>query len=730
MIHSMELELGGRTLSIETGRMAKQADGAVFVRYADTAVLVTVVGAKEAIEDRGFFPLQVEYREKAYAAGKIPGGFFKREGRPGEKEILSARLVDRPIRPLFPPEFLHEVQVMITVLSSDQENDADVLGLIGAASALCISDIPFSTPLGAVRVGYSSGHFIMNPTFSQLEESDLDIVVTGSAESILMVEGKAKEISEQELLQAIRFGHESIQRIIELERELITVCGKPKREVTPVEVNEELLQAVKDLSLDRVRQANALPDKEQRQKAIDDTVDSVIEELTERFPECEKIMTSLVFEIEKQDMRRMILEENRRVDGRGLNEVRPVSCEVGVLPRTHGSALFTRGQTQSLAVATLGTKMDEQRIDDLIGESWKSYMLHYNFPPFSVGEVRPIRGPGRREIGHGALAERAIEPMIPCDEDFPYTIRIVSDVLESNGSSSMATVCAGTLALMDAGVPIKDVVAGIAMGLVKENERVEILTDILGVEDHLGDMDFKVTGTRKGITAFQMDIKMSGISYELLEAALEKAHTGRLHILDIMTQTISKPRPDLSIYAPRISILKIPVEKIGEVIGPGGKMIRSIQEQTEAKIDIDDDGTITVAAHDLEMGQKAVNLIKSVVEEPEIGRTYTGVVKKITNFGAFVEFMPGKEGLVHISDLEHHRVNRVEDVVSLGDEILVKVISIDPLGKVKLSRKAALGSPRGSSPRGGQPRGGSTRGYPSGRKPEPSKRRYSSSGDR
>ena len=700
MVHSTEMELGGRILSIETGKIAKQADGAVFVRYADTAILATVVAAKEAADDRGFFPLQVEYREKAYAAGKIPGGFFKREGRPGEKEILSARLIDRPIRPLFPPEFTYEVQVMITVLSSDQENDADVLGLIGASTALCISDIPFTTPIGAVRVGLIGGKYIINPTFSQLDESDLDIVVAGSAESILMVEGKAKEISEEALLSAIRFGHETVQGIIEHERELIVVCGKSKRDVPQFDISEELIQTVKELSLERIRQANTLPDKEQRQKGIDDTVEYVTGQLAERFPDSDKIMAKLIYEIEKEDMRRMILDEKRRVDGRALDEIRPITCEVGVLPRTHGSALFTRGQTQSLAVATLGTKMDEQRIDDLVGESWKSYMLHYNFPPFSVGEVRPIRGPGRREIGHGALAERSIEPMIPTDEVFPYTIRIVSDVLESNGSSSMATVCAGTLSLMDAGVPIKNMVAGIAMGLIKENDQAEILSDILGIEDHLGDMDFKVTGSHRGITAFQMDIKMSGITYELLTKALERARLGRIHILDIMAQTISKPRPELSVYAPRISVIKIPVEKIGEIIGPGGKMIRSITEQTGAKIDIDDDGTVTVAADDLESGQKAVEFIKSITAEPEIGKIYTGTVKKTTSFGAFVEFMPGKEGMVHISDLDRHRVNRVEDAVRVGDEITVKVINIDPLGKVKLSRKATLGSPPGH-PRGG-----------------------------
>lgn len=711
MIHRTEMDLGGRTLSLETGRMAKQADGAVFVRYADTAVLATVVAAKEAAEDRGFFPLQVEYREKAYAAGKIPGGFFKREGRPGEKEILSARLVDRPIRPLFPPEFMCEVQIMITVLSSDQENDADVLGLIGAATALNISDVPFTTPIAAVRVGKIGGEYVVNPTFSQLEESELDIIISGSDVSILMVEGRAKEISEDDMLRAIRFGHENIQRIIDLQRELISTCGVPKREVPAPEVNEDLQQAVRDLCLERVRQANAIPDKEQRQNAIDETINVVIDQLSEQFPDSEKIITSMVYDIEKQEMRRLILDEGHRVDGRSLDEIRPISCDIGILPRTHGSALFTRGQTQSLAVATLGTKMDEQRIDDLLGESWKSYMLHYNFPPFSVGEVRPIRGTSRREIGHGALAERSIASMIPSDEIFPYTIRIVSDVLESNGSSSMATVCAGTLALMDAGVPIKEMVAGIAMGLIKEDDRIAILTDILGIEDHLGDMDFKVTGTRNGITGFQMDIKMSGISYELLEEALNKSKAGRLYILDIMSQTIAEPRPELSKYAPRITLIKIPVEKIGEVIGPGGKMIRRIIEQSGAKIDIEDDGTVTVAATEPESSQRAVELIESIVAEPEIGKVYSGVVKKTTNFGAFIEFMPGKEGMVHISDLEWHRVNQVEDVVKVGDEVTVKVIGIDPLGKVKLSRKATLPSSR--KPSDQYKAGGQKRRYPS-----------------
>jgi len=695
MIHRSELELGGRTLSIETGRMAKQADGAVFVQYADTAILATVVATKKSAADRGFFPLSVEYREKAYAAGKIPGGFFKREGRPGEKEILSARLVDRPIRPLFPKEFMSEVQIMISVLSSDQENDADVLGLIGAATALNISDIPFTTPIGAVRVGKIDGQFLVNPTFSQLEESELEIIIAASDESILMVEGKAREVAEEDLLDAIRFGHTNIQHIIERERELVVACGVPKREIPPVEINEELVEAVKNLGLERVHEANTIPDKDQRQQAMDIIIDEVIEKLSEEYPESEKIITNVIREYEKQDMRRLILDENRRVDGRGLDDIRPITCEVSVLPRTHGSALFTRGQTQSLAVATLGTKMDEQRIDDLLGQSWKSYMLHYNFPPFSVGEVRPIRGTSRREVGHGALAERSIEPMIPADETFPYTIRIVSDVLESNGSSSMATVCAGTLALMDAGVPIKEMVAGIAMGLVKEDDRIAILTDILGIEDHLGDMDFKITGSTNGITGFQMDIKMKGISYELLEQALKKARAGRLFILETMAQTISEPRPELSKYAPRITLVKIPVEKIGEVIVPGGKIIRSIIEQSGAKIDIEDDGTVTVAATEPESSRKAIELIESIVAEPEIGKIYSGIVKKTTNFGAFIEIMPGKDGMVHISDLEWHRVNQVEDVLNVGDETMVKVIGIDPAGKVKLSRKATLEPPKG-----------------------------------
>lgn len=690
MIYKLDMELAERILSIETGKVAKQADGAVVVRYGDTMVLVTAVAAKEPAEVRDFLPLTVEYREKAYAAGKIPGGFFKREGRPSEKEITSARLVDRPIRPLFPKGFRNEVQIVVMVLSYDQENDPDVLGLIGASVALSISGIPFLGPIGAVRVGKVYGDLVINPTSSQLDESDMDIVVATTSDSTLMLEGKAREVSEDELLEAIRFGHEAAKGIIDLQKELVQLCGKPRWEVSPEEKDGRLVELVRGLCLNRIRLANTIAGKEERQAAIDEAVEEVVERLSMEYPDREETIASIVKEIEREEVRRMILEEKRRIDGRGLTEVRPITCEVGVLPRTHGSGLFSRGQTQSLAVTTLGTKMDEQRIDDLEGESWKSYMLHYNFPPFSVGEVRPIRGPGRREIGHGALAERAIEPMIPSDEVFPYTIRIVSDILESNGSSSMATICAGSLSLMDAGVPVKNGVAGIAVGLVRKDDRAEILTDILGLEDRFGDMDFKVAGSEHGITAIQVDIKTPGISYDIIKEALERAREGRLYVLDMMERTISKPKAEISVYAPRIISFKVDLNKIGDIIGPGGRTIRAITEQTGATIDIGDDGTVTIASADQAAGKRALELVKGIVEEPEVGRIYSGTVKRVANFGAIVEIMPGKDGLVHISDLDFRRIDRVEDVVNVGDEILVKVIGINPQGKIKLSRKAVL----------------------------------------
>ncbi|MEW6685412.1 MAG: polyribonucleotide nucleotidyltransferase [Candidatus Edwardsbacteria bacterium] len=691
MIHKLDLESGGRILSLETGKVAKQADGAVTVRYGDTVVLVTAVASDEVSEEQDFFPLQVEYREPSYAAGRIPGGFFKREGRPREKEILSARLIDRPLRPLFPESFRHEVQIVAMVLSSDQENDSDVLAMIGASAALGISDIPFFGPIGAVRIGKLNGEFVVNPTFTQLDISLLDLTVAGTAESITMVEGGAKEISEEEILKALSLAQQEIQKIVKIQEELISVCGKPKRGIVPEIVIPELVKAVEELTLEEIRIANTLPAKEQRQTAIRSIIEKANTFLKEKFPEQEGKIKEIVEEIQKRDLRRMILEEGKRADGRNLSEIRLISCEVGVLPRTHGSALFSRGETQSLAVTTLGTASDEQIVEDLEGESSKSYMLHYNFPPFSVGEVRPIRGPGRREIGHGALAERAVAPVIPSEDVFPYTIRVVSDILESNGSSSMASVCGASLSLMDAGVPIKSNVAGIAMGLVVEDEKVAILSDIMGLEDHLGDMDFKIAGTKEGITALQLDIKIKGLKLEILRKALEQAHTGRMHILETMERTLAKPRDELSIYAPRIISIMIPKDKIGDVIGPGGKVIRAIQEETGTKIEIEDDGKVTIAGVGGEGTKKALRKIEELTAVPEVGKIYRGKVKRLTSFGAFVEFLSGQEGLVHISELERRRVERVEDVIKEGEEVLVKLIKIDEQGRYNLSRKQALG---------------------------------------
>jgi len=683
-------DIGGKNLSIETGKVARQANGATIVRLGDTMILATVVEAKPLDEERDFFPLLVDYREKAYAAGKIPGGFFKREGRPSEKETVSARLTDRTLRPLFPEGYIHEVQVMVMVLSSDQAHDADVLGLIGASAALSISEIPFYQPVGAVRVGRLNGQLVANPTFAELEQSDVNLVVAGTKDFVNMVEGECREVSEQELLSALEFGHQQIKLIVELQEELKAKVGKPKPEVPAPVIEPELAEAVSNLALEKIKDANRAKDKKKREEKLENLLDSITLDLLEKYPESERKIKSIFENLEKKDMRQMILSEGRRTDGRPIDEVRPISCEVSILPRTHGSALFTRGQTQCLAVTTLGTKIDEQRVDDLEGESTKSYMLHYNFPPFSVGEVKPVRGPGRREIGHGALAERAIQPVIPGEEIFPYTVRIVSDILESNGSSSMASVCGGTLSLMDAGVPIKAPVAGIAMGLIKEDERYAILTDILGVEDHLGDMDFKVTGTRQGITAFQMDVKISGVDLRLLDEALTRAKSARLHILDIMEQTIAKPRAELSAYAPRIIILKVKPDKIGAIIGPGGKMIRSIIEQTGAKIDIEDDGSVFIASVDQKAGEMAQKIILQLIEEPEVGKEYMGKVKRIITFGAFVEILPGQDGLLHISELDNKRIKQVEDVLNVGDEVKVKIIGIDPEGKIRLSRKACF----------------------------------------
>ncbi len=686
-----EKEIGGRLLSIETGRMAKQANGAVVVRYGDTMVLATATCSSEPREDLDFFPLSVEYLERAYAAGKIPGGFFKREGRPGEKEILSARLIDRPIRPLFPKNFKNDTQVVVMVLSSDQENDADILGGIGASAALCISDIPFEQPIASVRVGKIGDEFIINPTFSQLEESTIDLVVSGTYDSITMVEGESLEISEAEMLEALRFGHRYIREIIDLENELIAEVAKPKMEVPEPEFPEELPAKVEELALAKIKEAIQITEKKARRTRLKEIRDEVMDALAEEYEDYTGIIKDFLEEMEKREVRRMIIEENRRLDGRGLDDIREVTCEVSVLPRAHGSALFTRGQTQALATTTLGTKIDEQIIDALEGESSKSYMLHYNFPGFSVGEVKPFRGVSRREVGHGHLAERALKPILPDEDSFPYTIRIVSDILESNGSSSMATVCAGSLSLMDAGVPVKCHVAGIAMGLIKEDEEVRVLTDILGDEDHLGDMDFKVAGTRDGITAFQMDIKISGITFEIMEEALKRAKAAREKILDIMEATIDRPRAEISPYAPRILSLVIPMDKVGMVIGPGGKTIRGIIEQTGVKIDIEDGtGFTIISSHDVEMAEKAKKMIEEIIEEPEVGKEYEAVVKRVTNFGAFAEFLPGKEGLIHISELDTRRVGTVTDIVKVGDKVHVILKAIDREGRYNLSRKEYL----------------------------------------
>ena len=692
MLIKKTIELGDKTLTMETGKMAKQADGAVLVCFGDTQVLVTAVANEEASEDRGFFPLSVEYREKTYSAGKIPGGFIKREGRPSEKEILSARLIDRPIRPLFPDDFMNETQIMALVLSMDKENDADVLAGLGSSAALMISDIPFAGPTATVRVARVNNELLINPTFSQVEQSTLELIVAGSGESIVMVEGEAREASEEELLEAIDFAHGFIKKLVALQIEMAAEVNKQKREVPAKEFPAGLQDKVTELGLGGIKEAIRIQEKSARRKALKNLNTEITEKLQEDYPEQEKVIKNILHDLEKQEVRSMILDDHLRLDGRGLKDIRPIECEVGLLPRAHGSALFTRGQTQALGVVTLGSKSDEQIIDALEGESRKNYTLHYNFPPFCTGEAKPIRGVSRREVGHGNLAERALKPVLPENGDFPYTIRIVSEVLESNGSSSMATVCAGSMGLMDAGVPVKAPVAGIAMGLIKEGEKIAVLSDILGDEDHLGDMDFKVAGTEKGITAVQMDIKISGISKEIMTSALEQARLGRLHIMSKMAEAISEPRAELSKWAPRILSIKIPVDKIGAVIGPGGKTIRGIIESAESELDIniDDDGVVAISSVDGQVAEKARETILAMIAEPELGKAYKGIVKSVKDFGCFVEFMPGKEGMVHISELELKRTNKVSDVVKEGDEIDVMVKGIGNDGKISLSRKAFL----------------------------------------
>ncbi len=692
MIKIEEIELAGRKLTIETGRIARQADGAVFVQYGDTAVLVAAMASKKRIEGLDFFPLMVEYREKTYAAGRIPGGFFKREGRPTEKETTTSRFIDRPLRPLFPKEFNYETQIIASVFSADQENNPDLLAMIGASTALMISDIPFAGPIAGVRVGRIKEQFICNPTISQLKESDLDLIVAGSKDAVVMVEGKAKIVPEEEILKAIIFGQNQLQAILELQEEIRKAIGKAKREVLPSSEDQTLLEAVESRVTDQMKEAIKIPSRLERKQKMEEILDSTLNELTtEEDDEKRKAVGHYFEDVEKKLVKQLIRQEGKRIGDRGLAEIREITCEVGVLPRTHGSALFTRGETQALAVITLGTSGDEQIVEALEGESSKTFMLHYNFPPYCVGEVKPIRGVGRREIGHGVLAERALLPVVPSEDNFPYTIRIVSDILESNGSSSMATVCGGTLALMDAGVPIKAPVAGIAMGLIEEEGDFYILSDILGDEDHLGNMDFKVAGTREGITVLQMDIKTSGVNEEILRRALAQAKEGRIEILEKMLAVIEAPRPDLSVYAPRIVTIYVKPERIKDVIGPGGKIIKGIIRSTGVKIDIDDTGKVNIASIDSEAMKEAIEMVKKLVQEVEIGKLYLGKIKKIMDFGAFVEIFPGTEGLVHISQLTDEYVRQVQDVVKEGEEIMVKVLDVDPQGKIRLSRKEALG---------------------------------------
>ncbi len=687
---TVEIELGDRTLSIETGRMARQAHGAVVVSYGGTVVLVTAVAAEEAREGVDFFPLTVNFQSKTFAAGKIPGGFFKREGRPPDYDTLASRLIDRPIRPLFPKGFRSETQIIATVLSHDSQNSPDVLGLVGASAALSVSDIPFQGPIAAVRVGYIDGEYVVNPTLEQLERSRLNLVVAGTRDAVTMVESGSDMLLEDEVLGAIERGHAEVRRLVELQGRLVEQAGKPKREVPEVTPDPEVEVRVAPIFAEHGVPAYQEVGKKTRYAALRQAKQVLLDSLTEEERLREKEYLAAFDELAKRHVRRMILEEGRRIDGRGLADIRPIDCQVGVLPRTHGSALFTRGETQALVVTTLGTSSDEQMIDALEGEYYKRFMLHYNFPPFSVGEARFLRAPSRREIGHGALAERALEPLLPEQEKFPYTIRVVSEILESNGSSSMATVCGGSLSMMDAGVPIAHPVAGIAMGLILEGDRFAVLSDILGDEDHLGDMDFKVAGTRDGITALQMDIKVAGITTEIMRQALEQARQGRLHILGEMEKAISAPRPDISPLAPRITVIKINPEKIKDVIGPGGKTIRKIIQTTQTSIDIEDDGSVMIASTNEDQCKKAIQMIEELTQEAEVGRVYEGIVRRVTDYGAFVEIFPGTDGLLHISEIDKERVNKVTDYMKEGDTVPVKVISIDQTGRIKLSRKAAL----------------------------------------
>jgi len=687
----LKIDIDGLPLHMETGRMATQASGSVVVTSGETVVLVTAVSTNEVREGIDFLPLTVEYQEMSYAGGRIPGNFFRRNmGRPGEKETLTSRLIDRPLRPLFPENYHYETQVIATVLSVDKENEADMLAIIGASAALELSDIPFLGPIAGVRVGRVGGKFITNPTLSQQGESDINLIVGGNRSGVVMVEGGGLFIPEPEMVEAIFYGQEALQPILDMQEELKIGVGKPKRTIPPVPIDEELQKKITEIGTPLFGEVVNTPEKMLRQQKAKEALDSILSSLPETYEGKESEAKEAVYALEKKMIRQMILEEGKRIDGRSFTEVRPIECLVGILPRVHGSALFTRGDTQSMVLTTLGTGRDEQRIESIYGEHFRSFILHYNFPPYSVGEAKRLGGPGRREIGHGALARRALLPVMPKKEDFEYCIRVVSEILESNGSSSMASVCGGCLSLMDAGVPIKEPVAGVAMGLVSDGDKVAVLTDIIGDEDHYGDMDFKVTGTRSGITAMQMDIKIDGLTVEVMQKALEQAKEARLFILDKMIEVISKPREQISKYAPVITTIQIKPEKVKFLIGPGGKTIKEITSVSGAKIDVDDEGKVTIASAEKENVETAEKMIKEIAQEAEVGKLYMGKVVKIMDFGAFVEIFPGTDGLVHISQLERKRVDKVTDVLKEGDEVLVKVLDVDEKGKIRLSRKAAL----------------------------------------
>jgi polyribonucleotide nucleotidyltransferase len=705
------VSVGGKQILLETGKVAKQAHGAVWLRMGDSIVLVTVVSAPEKKEGIDFFPLTVDYQEKLFAAGRIPGSFFRREGRLTEKETLTSRIIDRSCRPLFPEGYANETQIIATVLSFDQENDTDVLGLTGASAALAVSDVPFNGPIAGVRVGRVGGQFVANPTLAQRAEADLDIVMAASREAIVMVEGGAAEVSEAVMVDALLFGHEAVKPLLDAQDALRAAAGnKPKRSFEPPKSDEELRGKVKALTWEKVKEAYARNEKHDRYGRLSEIKKELLAALKEEAAgDAAKLATLSLREkeikgyyedVKYEYMRKMIVDERRRIGGRGERDIRKITCEVGLLPRVHGSALFTRGETQAIVAATLGTSEDEQRVEMLTGMHFRKFMLHYNFPPFSVGEAKFLRGPGRREIGHGALAERALRQVLPPEDKFPYTVRVVSDITESNGSSSMASVCGGSLSLLDAGVPIKAPVAGIAMGLIKEGEKIAILSDILGDEDHLGDMDFKVCGTAAGITSIQMDIKIGGVTREILERALAQAAEGRKHILGEMAKALSAPRAEISAYAPRITTIKIRPERIKDIIGPGGKTIKDITARTGTSINIEDDGSVSIASPNNDKVEEAIKMIRALTQEAEVGRIYTGTVRKIAEFGAFVELFPGTDGLIHISELSDKRVKSVSDVLSEGEEVMVKVISVDRAGKIRLSRKEALAEASGKKPEG------------------------------